>query len=48
MEAYEKRKFKTFKKLRKSEEFNEEIINDMHETIEKIKELKVINRIEKK
>jgi hypothetical protein len=33
MEAYEKRKFKEFKKLRKPEEFNEKIINKMHDLI---------------
>lgn len=33
MEAYEKRKFKEFKKVRKPEEFNEDIINDMYELV---------------
>lgn len=48
MEAYEKRKFKEFKKVRKPEEFNEDIINDMYEVIVNIKELKIFNKTEKK
>jgi len=38
MEAYEKRKFKEFKKVRKPEEFNEEIINKMYDVVFNIKD----------
>lgn len=33
MEAYEKRKFKKFKKIRKAEEFNKDIINEIYELV---------------
>ncbi len=42
MEAYEKRKFKEFKKVRKPEEFNEEIINKMYELVYSMKDWKSI------
>gem|GEM_PF-3650741 len=36
MEAYEKRKFKEFKKVRKIEEFTETIIEKMYKLTEKM------------
>ena len=48
MEAYEKRKFKDFKKVRKPEEFNEAIINDMYDVVSYIKDWKIIIKNDKK
>ena len=41
MEAYEKRKFKEFKKYRKPEEFNEDIINKMYELVKSMSSKKI-------
>lgn len=47
LEAYQKRKFKKFKKYRKPENFNEDIIDEMFETIESIKNIEQNNEVKK-